>query len=605
MGKEENMNHFNSSAGKVHWALVFALLLILIGGFVAYRVQTGGGNIAIRDVRFMGSGGIMMSGLLYIPKGVDAKNKAPGILAIHGYINSRETQDGFAIEFARRGYVVLALDQTGHGYSDPPAFANGFGGIDGLKYLRSLDMVDLDNIGMEGHSMGGWAIGIAASVMKDAYKSCVFASSSTGTYGCPDGTPTWPRNMGLIYSKYDEFSQLMWLTPIPRNVVKSDKLKKVFDTQEDVVVGKLYGSIEEGTARKLYQPPVIHPRVHLSTEGIGNAIEWFQMTLKGGNNLPPSNQTWYWKEIFNLVALIGMVILLVVLGGFLLKTNYFKVLQEEPAPKKSITGGGWWIAALIMVLLPLPIYYWAWVNHWNSKGIARASYIWPEQITNVIMFWAFGVAIISLILFLIWYFATKKKSGATALNLGLTWKEGFKWGKIGRSFLLAFMVVFIAHLTLAISTWLFQTDYRFWVFAVKPLDALHFRAALGYLIPFLFYFIILGIVLHGQMRPGKSDSAMGIGKETIINIVLLILGYFIFLAYHYIPLFAGGTLGFTHRTAALFGIVLFQYIPIFTIVGLVTTYFYRKTGHIYVGAFLNTMLITWIVVASQAIHFKL
>jgi hypothetical protein len=220
------------------------------------------------------------------------------------------------------------------------------------------------------------------------------------------------------------------------------------------------------------------------------------------------------------------------------------------------------------------------------------------------MFWALGVAVVSLILLLVWYFATKKKSGATWVNLGLSWKEGFKWGKIGRSFLLAFIIVFIAHLTLAISTWLFQTDYRFWVFAIKPLDALHFGITLGYIIPFLFYFIILGIVLHGQMRPGKPDAAMGMGKETIINIILLILGYFIFLAYHYIPLFAGGTLGFTHRAAALFGIVMFQYIPIFAIVGWVTTYFYRKTGHIYVGAFLNTMLVTWIIVASQAIHFK-
>jgi len=599
------MNHFGSSAGKVHWILVLALLLILVGGFVAYQTQTDRGKIAIRDVRFMGSNGIMMSGLLYIPKGVDAKNKAPGILAVHGYINSRETQDGFAIEFARRGYVVLALDQTGHGYSDPPAFANGFGGIDGLKYLRSLDMVDLDNIGLEGHSMGGWAIGIAAGIMKDAYKSCVFAGSSTGTYGAPDGTPTFPRNLGLIYGKYDEFSQLMWLTPIPRNIVKSDKLKKVFGTTEDVVVAKLYGSIEEGTARKLYQPPVIHPREHLSTESIGNAIEWFQMTLKGGNNLPPSNQTWYWKEFFNLVALVGMVILLIALGGYLLKTNYFKELQEEPAPKKSMSGGGWWIGAVIMVLLPLPIYLWAWVYHWNSKGIARPSCIWPEQITTVIIFWASGMAIVSLILFLVWYFLTKKKSGATSVNLGLTWKdEGLKWGKIGRSFLLAFIIVFIAHLTLAVSTWLFQTDYRFWVFAVKPLDALYFRITLGYVIPFLFYFIILGIVLHGQMRPGKPDVTMGMGKETIINIILLILGYFIFLAYHYIPLFAGGTLGFTQRSASLFGIVMFQYIPIFAIVGWVTTYFYRKTGHIYVGAFLNTMLITWIIVMGQAIHFK-
>lgn len=599
------MIHFGSSAGKVHWVLALALLLILVGGFVAYRTQTDGGNIVIRDVRFMGSNGIMMSGLLYIPKGVDAKHKAPGILAVHGYINSRETQDGFAIEFARRGYVVLALDQTGHGYSDPPAFANGFGGIDGLKYLRSLDMVDLDNIGIEGHSMGGWAIGIAAGMMKDAYKSCILAGSSTGTYGAPDGSPTFPRNLGLIYGKYDEFSQLMWLTPVPKNIVKSDKLKKVFNTQEDVVVGKLYGSIEEGTARKLYQPSVIHPREHLSTESIGNAIEWFQTTLKGGNNLPPSNQTWYWKEIFNLVALVGMVILIVGLGGYFLKTNYFKGLQEEPAPKKSMSGIGWWIGAVIMVLLPLPIYVLVWLWHWNSKELARPSFILPQQITTVLMFWAIYLGIVSIILFLAWYFATRKKSGATSANLGLTWKEGFKWGKIGRSFLLAFIIVFIAHLTLAISAWLFQTDYRFWVFAVKPLDAFHFGIMLRYVIPFLFYFIVLGIALHGQMRPGKPDAAMGMGKETVINIVLLILGYLIFLAWDYIPLFAGGTLRLAAiRSASLFGIVMFQYIPIFAIVGWVTTYFYRKTGHIYVGVFVNTMLVTWIIVASQAIHFK-
>src|SRR4030066_1409254 len=140
--------------------LAIALFLILVGDLLASLIQTDFGKVKVNDVRFDGADGIVMSALLYVPKGVTASNKAPGILAIHGMMNNRETQDGFAIEFARRGYVVLAIDQVGHGYSDPPAFANGFGGIDGLKYLRSLDMVDPENIGMEGHSMGGWAIGI-------------------------------------------------------------------------------------------------------------------------------------------------------------------------------------------------------------------------------------------------------------------------------------------------------------------------------------------------------------------------------------------------------------------------------------------------------------
>ena len=99
-----------------------------------------------------------------------ATTKAPGILAIHGYINSRETQDGFAIAFARAGYVVLALDQTGHGFSGGTVAANGYGGPDGLSYLRHLPMVDTDNIGLEGHSMGGWAVLKAAAASRTAIR---------------------------------------------------------------------------------------------------------------------------------------------------------------------------------------------------------------------------------------------------------------------------------------------------------------------------------------------------------------------------------------------------------------------------------------------------
>ena len=116
---------------KNRWRLlVVGIVLILAGSLVAHFAQTSGG-IRIQDLRFAGTNGLQMSALLYIPANATPKTPAPGILAVHGYINSRETQDGFAIEFARRGYVVLALDQTGHGYSAPPAFANGFGGPDG------------------------------------------------------------------------------------------------------------------------------------------------------------------------------------------------------------------------------------------------------------------------------------------------------------------------------------------------------------------------------------------------------------------------------------------------------------------------------------------
>jgi hypothetical protein len=62
------------------------------------------------------------------------------------------------------GEVVLALDQTGHGYGAPPAIANGFGGPDGLAHLRSLGIVDESNIGLEIHSTGDSTTAIRAAI---------------------------------------------------------------------------------------------------------------------------------------------------------------------------------------------------------------------------------------------------------------------------------------------------------------------------------------------------------------------------------------------------------------------------------------------------------
>jgi pimeloyl-ACP methyl ester carboxylesterase len=247
-----------------YYLLVLSLILVLGGGLLAQWVQTNGGTVEIRDVRFMGTNGTLMSGLLYISAGVTNEDPAPAILAIHGYINTRETQSPFAIEFARRGYVVLALDETGHGYSDPPAFANGFGGPDGLAYLRSLDIMDQDNIGLEGHSMGGWASLVAAGVYPDAYRSIVLEGSSTGTFGAPEGTAEFPRNLGLVFSTWDEFSQLMWRTDTATEIVNTEKLQTLFNTDQPVEIGRVYRSIDDGTARRLYQPRTTHSGDHLS-----------------------------------------------------------------------------------------------------------------------------------------------------------------------------------------------------------------------------------------------------------------------------------------------------------------------------------------------------
>ena len=41
------------------------------------------------------------------------------------------------------------------------------------------------------------------------------------------------------------------------------------------------------------------------------------------------------------------------------------------------------------------------------------------------------------------------------------------------------------------------------------------------------------------------------------------------------------------------------------LVGLISTYFFRKTGTIWIGAFVSGIFVTWYLVASQATHYAL
>jgi pimeloyl-ACP methyl ester carboxylesterase len=575
--------------------LVIGLVLAFIGGLAAWIVQTDGGGVAIRDLRFNGPGGSVMSALLYVPKTATSKTPAPAILAVHGYINSRETQDGFAIEFARRGYVVLALDQTGHGYSDPPAFANGFGGPAGLAYLRGLDIVDKDNIGLEGHSMGGWTILAAAITMPDAYKAAVLEGSSTGAPFAAEGSPTWPRNLAVVFSTMDEFSVLMWGVPRGADAPKSPKLQKVFGTDSTIEPGKIYGSIADGNARVLYQPKNTHPGDHISKVAIGYSIDWFAQTLKGGRAIASSNQIWIWKELGTFVGFIGFVFFILGLGGALLGAKTFAPLARALPVTKGIKGGGWWIGAVIAMAIPVLTFF----PFFSVGNIVKASWLFPEAITSQIMTWALLNGLISLVLFLFWHFVLNKKAEASAFNYGLREPNKLYLGLVGRDLLLAAAVTIGGGLLLLAEDFFFKADFRLWILALKPLSPLQFGIFLRYVIPFTAFFLVSGIVLNGQMRLGEAKPA----TRYFANIMLLAGGFLVFLAAEYIPLFMGGTL--LTASEPLNTIVAIQFLPLMIVAALVSTWFFERTGRVWAGAFVNGIFVTWYIVAGQAVHFPL
>src|SRR5580693_800133 len=115
---------------KQRWGLFAAgWAMVLCGSLLAHLIQTSGA-VAVSDLRWTGPDGQRLSALLYQPHSATPTRPAPAILVSHGYINTREMQSPFAIELASRGFVVLAIDMAGHGYSGGAVGDHDAGGPD-------------------------------------------------------------------------------------------------------------------------------------------------------------------------------------------------------------------------------------------------------------------------------------------------------------------------------------------------------------------------------------------------------------------------------------------------------------------------------------------
>jgi pimeloyl-ACP methyl ester carboxylesterase len=554
---------------------ILGWVLILGGAWLAHAVQTTNG-VTIQDVRFAGDKGIVQSGLLYVPKGATATHPAPAVLASHGYINTREMQSPFAIELSRRGYVVLAMDMTGHGYSQGAVGQQpDLGGPAALGYLQSLPFVDKAQIGLEGHSMGGGPVMAAALSQPDGYRSIVLEGSTPGLLGAP--APENPRNLAVVFGQFDEFAPLMWGVPKGSLVAQSRKLQAVFGVDGPVSVGKIYGAIPDGTARVLENPPVTHPWEHFSRAGVGGAVDWFQKTLPGAASpSAPADQIWLWKEIGTGIAFAGFVLLLMGTFEVLVSLPLFAGVAHPAEPVAERRGGRWWLAALLTAAVPALTFY-------PLMKLGAAFFpmqLFPQYIQNQLLVWALGNALITLALSFV------LRGGRPVFTT--------RW--LG-SAVIAALTVGVGYLSLVLVDALFKVDYRFWVLGLKPLDARHAVMAIPYFVLWAVFFLVALRALAANL------AVKGEGYWTQLSLwkIAMALGFGVLLILQYATLFQTGLL-FT-PAEPLNTIVAIQFVPLLAIVGVIAALTYRRTNSYVPGALICALLLSWYVTAGTATHW--
>ncbi|MBN2883303.1 MAG: acetylxylan esterase [Clostridia bacterium] len=585
---------------KTRAILYIAIVLMVGGSLLGSWVNSGMGKAKVEEVAIWQEPGFKVSGNLYTPKSIEGK--APAILAIHGLNNQKNYMANTALEFARRGYIVLSIDMSGHGRSSGKNLDHGAGGPAGLAYLRSLPNVDTENIGIVGMSQGGFAGAMGAITSNpDGYSSVFFMESEVNAPGSMDlSAAKYVKNAAFNIGTVTELGVMIFVGK-GSDAPVSPVLQPLFDTQDPIEVEKVYGSIEEGTARILYQPWENHAGSTDSTPAIANALEWMQMTLQGGSGLSPSKQIWPIKLIGTALALFGAMLFLFPMGSLLLESKYFKELKEEMPEYRGYRKRAWWIGALITTSLGPLLYLFVW-NHMFFVPWVAPNRIWPQNFTNVYMVWSILVGSISIILLVAGHFLVLKKRGASLAQYGLTDYSGvFNWTRILKSFLLAVIILIPIYLLLVFIDAVLHVDFRAWVITLLPLTGQRFLAFVGYLVPFSIFFIPQGISFAGFQRPG--DGKLSLGKEMLINSIILTFGAIIWLLLLYIPIIAGGSIIFgadplTQTAAGMGGIYYLPLLVLWPLVACLYTYFFRKTGRVYVGISITTLFIVWYLSAA-------
>jgi pimeloyl-ACP methyl ester carboxylesterase len=557
---------------------VLGWVMVLAGALLAHLVQTSGG-VRVIDVRYPGRSGERLSALLYVPPTATPSRPAPAVMVSHGYINTREMQAPFAIELARRGFVVLSIDMTGHGFSGGAVGADDGGGPDGLKYLQSLPYVDRGEIGLEGHSMGGVAVVGAALAQPAGYRSMVLEGSTTpdpGQLGA--GMPSFPRNVEVVFGHYDEFAPLMWGVAKGADVGRSPKLETLFGSSVPVITGRVYGSIAAGTGRLLVMPPITHPLEHFSGAGIGAAVDWFQRTLAGeASPLLSDDQIWPWKDVGGLIALAGFTVLILGTFKLLLATRVFAELRQDPQPAPQQRGGRWIIGFLLTAAIPAVTFY----PLMNLGFAFLPSRFFPQGVTNQLLVWALATGVISV---------------ALGLLPGQA-RPAFAHGR-GKSILIALASVASGYVALALCYALLKVDFRFWVVGLRPLDGRHFLIALTYLAPFTLAFAAALRAADARLPIAGDRPA----RAYIWAAIAMSGGFVVLLGAQYAVMVATGAL--ITPKEALSTIIAIQFVPVLAFVGVVGAYTFARTNSWVPGAVICGLAVTWYIVAGTATHWS-
>ncbi len=548
---------------KKYLIIFVALLLVCIGCLAkANSIQKDGGNVEVTMGNFKTDEG-NITYKLYKPVTATETDKAPAALLLHGYQNDHETCAAYSIELARRGYVVLAIDEYGHGSTDTGLLSRGYvnhkvtvnygedskedgtyveisdsgaeryrimmnfsnlsffndeyskdsdgnsikdsscGGIEAYAYLSTLPYVDNTRMVVSGHSMGTWSSwSVAAAYSGTAIEpvATVLQCGELFTSDAYDSDKIHFNNVLLLQAKYDEFSYFRDYQNIVSDELLNSALRKEFLGTDNAAWNTTFGNFKDGTARRMELLYTNHRLTTHNEKGLSTALEWFDAASGHTSDFAYDNQVANTKELLTLVAMFAAIGMMLPLMEMLLKTKFFSgIVTKMPPEEKIKSKGKWWKGALI------------------SIGLAGASFPFMTQLGHGLLPLPEGIfrmtvgngfvswySLLILIMVILTVIAVKSKKNPTNLfEMGLSTEEKpnrIDFRLVGKSLVMAFTMVFSMYVMVLIAEKCFNLDLRYIWPMFKSFNSIRIGQFAVYIVIFMLFYILNNSKIMAGLR---------------------------------------------------------------------------------------------------------
>lgn len=572
-------------------AIVVGLLLVAGGTLVGNWTATSGGDVDVRETTIETESGLELSATVYEPASASADDPAPAALLIHGYTGERGTMSSFGTELADRGYVAVTVDQPGHGGSDPPAFADDWGGPASLEYTRSLETVDEDRVALAGHSMGGFASLAAAEAHPDGYQSIVLIGSTWGPMGSYDDLPaaneTFPRNVAVVFAPYDEYAPAMWNESVPGDVNEGEKMAAAFGTDPPVEAGEIYGSVEDGTARRYTAPSTIHTGMHRSTTAVADTVEWLELTVgepAAADDARPDDQRWYWASIGHIVALVGSFVVAVATAALAWRRLGKAESDTDGTERLGNAGTGGFSRGTLLGLSILPALT-IYPLYAIGTAVVPVTRLTHQDLTHGYALWALGTAALAAGI-VRWRHGGVDRSSLE--RLAPTGRDAARAvGAATAGFLALYVLV-------ALVDRVPGGALNAWVVGFEAMPALRWVSLAVYVLPFTA--AAVGLAAGLERALASSDS---LPRTLGRGLALTCGGLLVFLAVQYVPLVLG--YGLPMPDLGPLAITTLSATGILAAATVVSAAANRSTDAPLVGGLLTGLLVAWMIVGTGPI----